>query len=376
MAKDDKINTSAYNLPSNGDNILIILGQEVSHLAGVEGIYDGKWYDKEFSGFEKLLVNELIEIKDKIKNSVDPQIHSLIAKFVKKVPNNVYVYDLSPYNLGSLVKLKTEATHTLQSILEFLTKQSKLEEKDRSKLSYQPDNYSKLVDMMNKCEHLVYIGEINQSLDFRYFVDDFSSIHIVTNNEDFEFKTDVKDIKDEDKFFFIHKGLSLENITKALETAKEKATPFKIDYSNPYPKDIKEKIASLASAGYLEFLNRFKKANPINSKLVNKLKKLYPFLKEYDDLHIEGWWAMYAKDTTRAGRMNEIPKEDFFIDMLLLYTLLAKDPNWNFPNQFLLSRPKTSLIKAICTKNKRDISRFRLKVKKTDPDWSFNHIKR
>ena len=332
---NEPFRSADYNL-GIGDKILIILAQSPSHLGGVEAIKDGKWYgvpqqDIVKRGYSK---KELISIREKIKREASGEYHKLIADFQKRYKSQVLVYDLSWYDLGKKHNLDYKSTFTLQQAIEGK--------------EYKQD-FSELIKMMNEAEHLIYIGEAHKGLDFNLFIDDFSTSVVITDDDNIQLK--------ETDYLKVIKGISLERVKALLDVMKLALEPFNISYEKPFDDELLKKVKDI-------WADRTKKKKDfmevIDAKSVKKINEIYPFTKELPDIVSEALWSVYAKDTTRASLIDRPQREDFFIDVVLMYSLF----DWKSPNEFLTKRPKVSLLKAVTEANKRDIIRFHNMIKK------------
>lgn len=332
---NEPFRSADYNL-GIGDKILIILAQSPSHLGGVEIIKDNKWYgvpqqDIVKRGYSK---KELISIRDRIKKEASGDYHKLIADFQKKYKSQVLVYDLSWYDLGKKHNLDYKSTFTLQQAIDGK--------------EYKQD-FSELIKMMNEAEHLIYIGEAHKGLDFDLFIDDFSTSVVITDDDNIKLK--------ETDYLKVIKGISLERVKALLDAMKLALEPFNINYEKPFDDELLKKVKDI-----WEDRTKRKKhfIEVIDSKSVKKINEIYPFTKELPDIVSEALWSVYAKDTTRASLIDKPQREDFFIDIVLMYSLF----DWKSPNEFLTKRPKVSLLKAVTEANKRDIIRFHNIIKK------------
>lgn len=332
---NEPFRSADYNL-GVGDKVLIILAQSPSHLGGVEGIKDGKWYgvpqqDISNRGYSR---KELISIREKIKREASGEYHKLIADFQKKYKSQVLVYDLSWYDLGKKHNLDYKSTFTLQQAIEGK--------------EYKQD-FSELIKMMNEAEHLIYIGEAHKGLDFDLFIDDFSTSVVITDDENIKLK--------ETDYLKVIKGISLDRVKALLDVMKIALEPFNISYEKPFDDELLKKVKDI-------WADRTKRKQHfmqvIDEKSVKKVNEIYPFTKELPDIVTEALWNVYAKDTTRTSLIDRPQREDFFIDIVLMYTLF----DWKSPNEFLTKRPKVSLFKAVTEANKRDIMRFHNIIKK------------
>ena len=332
---NEPFRSADYNL-GVGDKVLIILAQSPSHLGGVEGIKDGKWYgvpqqDISNRGYSR---KELISIREKIKREAGGDYHKLIADFQKKYKSQVLVYDLSWYDLGKKHNLDYKSTFTLQQAIEGK--------------EYKQD-FSELIKMMNEAEHLIYIGEAHKGLDFDLFIDDFSTSVVITDDENIKLK--------ETDYLKVIQGISLDRVKALLDVMKIALEPFNISYEKPFDDELLKKVKEI-------WADRTKRKQHfmqvIDEKSVKKVNEIYPFTKELPDIVTEALWNVYAKDTTRASLIDRPQREDFFIDIVLMYTLF----DWKSPNEFLTKRPKVSLFKAVTEANKRDIMRFHNIIKK------------
>lgn len=335
--KKDIYRSNDYNL-GVGDKLLVIFAQKPSILGGVEGVRNGKWYgrthqklkneDKKIAYSKK----DLISIKRAIDITANGEYHKMVADFQKKYKDRVLFFDLGFYSLGKKHKLKYESLYTIDDAI--------------NGKEYIQD-YSKLIEMMNQCEHLLYVGEANDGLDFKLFVDDFDTITVLTDDELFFEESNVE----------IKKGISLENLENILVDESVKLKEFDTDYANPYG----DKFGEIKSVWERRMKNK-QGVNPINPDLVVKLRSLYPFLKEIPDTVCESLWGVYAKDTTRGSISDNPSREDFFLDIFLMYSLF----DWRNPNEFLIRRPKVSLTKAVLEGNNRNILRFKKIIKKNN----------
>lgn len=332
---NEPFRSADYNL-GIGDKVLIILAQTPSHLGGVETIKDDKWYgvpQKDISnrGYSR---KELISIREKIKREANGEYHKLVADFQKKYKSQVLVYDLSWYDLGKKHNLDYKSTFTLQQAIEGK--------------EYRQD-FSELIKMMNEAEHLIYIGEAHKGLDFDLFIDDFSTSVVITDDENIQLK--------ETDYLKVIRGISLERVKALLDVTKLALEPFNISYEKPFDDELLKKVKEI-----WEDRTKRKKhfMEVIDAKSVKKINEIYPFTKELPDIVSEALWNVYAKDTTRASLIDRPQREDFFIDIVLMYTLF----DWKSPNEYLTKRPKVSLLKAVTEANKRDIMRFHNLIKK------------
>ena len=332
---NEPFRSADYNL-GVGDKVLIILAQSPSHLGGVEAIKDGKWYgvpqqDIAKRGYSR---KELISIREKIKREASGEYHKLIADFQKRYKSQVLVYDLSWYDLGKKHNLDYKSTFTLQQAIEGK--------------EYKQD-FSELIKMMNEAEHLIYIGEAHKGLDFNLFIDDFSTSVVITDDDNIQLK--------ETDYLKVIKGISLERVKALLDVMKLALEPFNISYEKPFDDELLKKVKDI-------WADRTKRKKDfmevIDAKSVRKINEIYPFTKELPDIVSEALWSVYAKDTTRASLIDRPQREDFFIDVVLMYSLF----DWKSPNEFLTKRPKVSLLKAVTEANKRDIIRFHNMIKK------------
>ena len=248
--------------------------------------------------------------------------------------SQVLVYDLSWYDLGKKHNLDYKSTFTLQQAIEGK--------------EYRQD-FSELIKMMNEAEHLIYIGEAHKGLDFDLFIDDFSTSVVITDDENIQLK--------ETDYLKVIRGISLERVKALLDVTKLALEPFNISYEKPFDDELLKKVKEI-----WEDRTKRKKhfMEVIDAKSVKKINEIYPFTKELPDIVSEALWNVYAKDTTRASLIDRPQREDFFIDIVLMYTLF----DWKSPNEYLTKRPKVSLLKAVTEANKRDIMRFHNLIKK------------
>lgn len=341
-----------YNM-SRVDKTLIILAQEPSHLAGVKRPENGKWYDIDLKEFQagNISRKDAIRLREELK-SVDSPYHKMVADFQKKYKDDVLVFDLSFYELGKKHNLKSSSVYTLSDIINRNKKDSE------ETLTFDATNYTELVEMMNACEHLIYIGEAQKGLSFDLFIDDFSTVDIITTpsskiNLSVYGGGDVKDVKHVN----ITEEITLENVKQALARASKKLTPNEINYSNPITKD----FDFLIEKWNKRIAEKPEYSKPIDSAFVEKVRKVYPFLKDIPDSAVESLYMLYCKDTTRASLINKpVVREDFFIDLFLYYTLYDVSAQLSF----LTARPKISFLKAYNDQNYRDMKRFLNVIKK------------
>ena len=164
--------------------------------------------------------------------------------------------------------------------------------------------------MMNEAEHLIYIGEAHKGLDFDLFIDDFSTSVVITDDENIQLK--------ETDYLKVIRGISLERVKALLDVTKLALEPFNISYEKPFDDELLKKVKEI-------WEDRTKRKRHfmevIDAKSVKKINEIYPFTKELPDIVSEALWNVYAKDTTRASLIDRPQREDFFIDIVLMYTL-------------------------------------------------------
>lgn len=339
-----------YNLPRR-DKLLIVIGQEPSHLAGVARPKDGKWYDLDLEKFRagEISNKEAIRIREELK-TVDSPYHKLIAKFQRKYKDDILVFDLSYYDLGKKHNLKSKSVHTFSDII------NRNKEDRKKALGVDATNYTDLVDMMNACEHLLYIGEADNGLSFDLFLDEFDDVSVITNQSNKINIGVVNGGKIEDiSHVKILDEISLENIENELSRITSRMKINELNAKEPITRDLDVLLAKWNSR-VAKYDYRV-----IDPKLVENVKRVYPFIEPFPDVAVESIYRLYCKDTTRTSLAEkEVVREDFFVDMFLIYSLY----DYSMPLEFLTARPKISFTKAYNEQNYRNIKRFLNIIKK------------
>lgn len=303
-------------------SLIILLGNEISKLCGVESVKDGKWYGKKYTD----VVSDKNLWKDTI-SKIEIKHHDILKTILKYKKDNVKIYDLSGFLNHS----------DILPITDINTPPSIEDGKVKMKL-----NFDTIIADMFKSDFFVYIGENAKEIDFSLFLDDFSKVKIISNDK-FDKKYENCEILDE---------ISVKNVKKALDSILKVVNKEYNNYKRPYGFDVTPAIIKELNNDNKEFNFGY------DEELVKKIIEKYPFLKKLKGEVIENFWKAYMLNTGRYSNHDKIEQEDYFLDMFLVYSVYK----WKDELKLSTGRPKVSLTKAFVEKNPRDVDRFKRAV--------------
>lgn len=304
-----------------------------------------------FNKYEKLY-KCFKELKDKYKDDII---------FVnQEIDNKFKIYDIEHLNLqGNLYEYYCEPCNLINNT-NICSKCNKENLFYNITLKEDKRQYSKVVDLINIAQNLIFIGNISE-LDPTLYTEDFiDSLYISEDEVKYNGQNPYLDKEERNKNFsdfFTKKiittdlNLTIEDINNFVKNKLNKK--MTIDINNPF-KNKGEEIINIIN-DYFEHLKS--KHNIKNMhydrRIVNSLKKTYPFTKKLPELYLHNIWFAYCYDTKRNP---SIVKYDYlFYDMLLVYSKFR----WEGVKKYFTKHPKVSLTIAYNENDEKSITLFK-----------------
>ena len=298
-------------------------------------------------------------IKDKYKNKV--------IFLNQEVDNKFVEYNIEALNLqGSLFNYYCEDCNLKNSS----TTCSKCGKENLFyNITFKEDKrqYSQVVDLINETQNLIFIGNVSD-LDPTLYTEDFVDT-LYVNTEEIQYKGQNPYISKEDreKNFsdFFNQKLIVDDLNNSIDTIdgfiKSKLSKKNvININNPYKNKGKEIIEIINN--YFEHLKEKHKINNLHydKRIVNQIKRKYPFTKLLPELYVHNIWFAYSYDTKRNPSI--VTYDDLFYDMLLVYSKYR----WEGVKKYFTKKPKVSLTIAYNENDEKTINLFKKLLFKDD----------
>lgn len=344
--------------------IVSLLPKELRHLYGLvdkQEVNREELYNKIYSFYES-------KRKELLSLEVEPELLKLFKEAKKKYGNNIVIVNQEVDD--SLIKHKIDSINIHGNINEYRCNECNLVSIDKNcndcldsnsihnvVLKNDKGQYQQVVELLDECQSVLFIGDIAQ-LDPTLYLDEMiSSLYI--NDIDQIYKGDNELVQREVPIsdYFDNSIITnsikenIEEINTFIDASMKKQ--IAINQKNPYRDDGIDVIHELNSYSIVLKEEHNIDLEIYDRAMIKKINKSFPFTKKLPNVYIESIWHTFCRDTNRS--IKDFSYDDLFYDMLLVYSIYR----WPGIKKYFTKRPKISLAQSFNNKNSKHTEIFK-----------------